>query len=267
MDRKLEEIFNECLEKIFQGGTIRDCLKEYPEYARDLKPLLEVAVPVRKVSNLTPDNNFKTSLKTRLLATAQCDKVTPVRITVVWRSAWFTALAVILLLVILTSGTVVAAGSTMPDGFLYPVKLASERVRLTFQSSTSAKLEYAAELANVRVTELIYEIGSNNVDSTRLDAAINRLNSVLIQIEKLANVNGDQTNVGQSTTLADVKDKEKSNLIKALALYAVTNSQILQDKMQVAPDTVKPAIENAINQTVDSFDKAIKAIEDQQTKS
>ena len=266
MNHNLDDVFNECLEQMLKGEALESCLERYPDYAHDLKPLLLIASSTREVSQAQLNHNLKDTFKNRLLSSLQADKVQPVPISIVWRSAWFTALAIVVVVIVIMTGTVVAASSSMPNGILYPVKLASEQVRFAFLTTTSAKLAYTAELANERVSELIYELGSSDGDAIRVEAAVTRLDSVLTQIRNLAHVNDEQWESDQETTLADIHDKEKLNLIKALALYAVTNSQILQEQVQAAPDTVRPAIENAINQTVSSFDRAIKAIEEGQTK-
>jgi hypothetical protein len=261
MKRNIQEIFNECLERKFNGEPVDALFAQYPEFAIELKSLLVTTLAVRNCDDLAIDKSFKTSLKNEVLTGIRDAKEKPINVTPVFRTAWFVTVTAVMLIMVLLSGTVVAASSSMPDGILYPVKLASEQVRLSFKTNNVSKLEYSAELANIRVSELIYVLNSSDVDFKKLDAASKRLEHVLNQIKTLANTSS-LASVDQITALADVRDKERSDVIKALALYAVTNSQILEDKMQVAPDTIKPAIENAIDQTIDSFDQAIKSIEE-----
>jgi len=261
MEHAVDDILNECIESILSGEKPENSLKKYPGQAKMLKPLLQTAAATRKAAMVAPDATYKNLLKKRLIALAVEMKTRPIKVATVWRSAWFTGLAVFLVLVVILTGTVTAAQTTMPGGFLYGVKLSSEKVWLAVHTSTISKLDYSAQLANSRVSELIYELGKDNVDSKDLDMAAKRLDNALAQIEKLANQDDGQLNVQQAVNVAEIKDKEKSRLIQALALYAVNNSQVLQNEMQTAPNEVKPQIENAINQTIDSFDKAIQSIE------
>jgi hypothetical protein len=202
-------------------------------------------------------------LRTGLISTGNKCKVRPHN-SLVWRSSWAMATMVVFIVVVFLSGTVVAAKGAMPDNFLYPVKQASEKVVYAFKSSTVSKLQYSAELANNRVSELIYVLSRNDVNSEQLDAAALRLESVLSQIESLAQeAENTGTAIGQATTnTATIKNEERARLIKALALYAVNNSAELQEGIQTAPDQVRPAVEKAAAALVDSYDKAIKAIED-----
>ena len=40
MADRLEQTFEECLELLSQGVSLEECLARYPEYARELEPLL-----------------------------------------------------------------------------------------------------------------------------------------------------------------------------------------------------------------------------------
>ena len=44
MAKKLENIFNECLERILQGESLESCLASYPKEAAQLEPLLRTAL-------------------------------------------------------------------------------------------------------------------------------------------------------------------------------------------------------------------------------
>ena len=60
MSKKLEEIFDECLERLQQGDSIENCLMQYPEVAAELEILLRTAVNVNWRSSLVrPRPEFK----------------------------------------------------------------------------------------------------------------------------------------------------------------------------------------------------------------
>lgn len=46
----LTDILNDCAARLSNGQTIDDCLRMYPQYAADLRPMLEVMLLVRRVS-------------------------------------------------------------------------------------------------------------------------------------------------------------------------------------------------------------------------
>jgi hypothetical protein len=78
------------------------------------------------------------------------------------------------------SGTVVAAGNSMPDHFLYPVKIATERVQLTFATSDLSKARLYATLADRRVTEITNMAAKDKPD--KIADTAQRLDELLVGI-------------------------------------------------------------------------------------
>ncbi|MFC1901269.1 hypothetical protein ACFLYN_06740, partial [Chloroflexota bacterium] len=130
-DNNIENIFDECLERILLNGeTIEQCLESFPEYAEELKPLLETALTANVVSSIQPGSEFRDRARHQL-QTAFRDmeqkKSTPF-FNWNWQPRWATAAITIALVLLLSGGgTVAAAAGTMPDNTLYPVKLATEQ--------------------------------------------------------------------------------------------------------------------------------------------
>lgn len=48
--KRIEEIFEECLERVFDGESIEESVSRYPEQAKELRELLETAVATRESS-------------------------------------------------------------------------------------------------------------------------------------------------------------------------------------------------------------------------
>lgn len=56
----IESILDQCLEDIrARRATIAGCLAKYPEFADELKPLLEMAVAIEEIPEVKPSSNFK----------------------------------------------------------------------------------------------------------------------------------------------------------------------------------------------------------------
>ena len=66
-NRELDNIFNSCLERLAGGTSITDCLKDYPEQAGELEPLLQTAALARRtLTDIKPDSRFKTAARFRM---------------------------------------------------------------------------------------------------------------------------------------------------------------------------------------------------------
>ncbi len=73
-----------------------------------------------------------------------------------WQPRWVTALAIVLALLLAGGGTVAAAGNSMPDSPLYPMKLVSEQVQLKLTASSIGKARLYYNLADRIVAEIVY---------------------------------------------------------------------------------------------------------------
>ncbi len=66
----IEDILDECLKEIqARRATVDDCLRKYPEYAEELRPLLEIALAVQDVPEIKPSEAFKRATRARLFDT------------------------------------------------------------------------------------------------------------------------------------------------------------------------------------------------------
>lgn len=157
-DKELANIFDECLERILTGGeTIAQCLASYPEYAAELEPLLQTALNAKEMLDIAPSPEFRERARYQILTELRdIEERKQRRFSLFgWQPRWATAAIAVLVLLIASSGTVAAAGNSMPDQPLYPVKLATENVRLALTPSQLGKAEYYAELVDRRVGEII----------------------------------------------------------------------------------------------------------------
>ncbi len=158
MAKKLEKIFNECLERMLQGESIESCLRSYPKEAVELEPLLRTALGFSwRASSLQPSPEFKARVRLRLegarLYTKQQRQPEKPGFFA-WRRGWAFALTAVLVILFTSAGTVAASSDALPDEPLYPVKLATEQTRLTFTFSDAGKAELHAQLAENRALEI-----------------------------------------------------------------------------------------------------------------
>jgi hypothetical protein len=184
-DKEFDNILDECLERIVLGGeTLEQCLERYPEQADELKPLLETVLVVKEASAVEPRPDFKARARYQFRS-ALGEKAAPKRRPFFgWLPRWATALTIILVVLLAGGGTVVAASNSMPDSILYPVKLATEEVRLAFTPSQLGKARLCSGFADERVAEIVYmaEMG----DAERVEATTERLDDRLETLAELA---------------------------------------------------------------------------------
>ena len=174
MSRDFENILDECLMMLDRGESVEACLERFPEFANELKPILEMARPLRSVE--MPQSSSAAAVRSRNLMLAAVDRkfskqavsVSPlVRYTerlIKWITGkenidmkLVTRLAFTFLFVILlvgAAGTAIASAKTIPGDALYPVKTMIDRVRYTLTLDPLAR-ETLQERIQERRTEEI----------------------------------------------------------------------------------------------------------------
>ena len=266
--KEFNNILDECLERLLvRGESLEQCLASYPDQAVELKPLLETALLVKTASAIQPRPDFRARARYQFLTALQ--SVTPKRgfFPLTW-PRWATVVAVVLVLVLAASGTVMAAGNSMPDEPLYQVKLATEQVRLTLTPSKVGKAQWYAELADRRVAEIVSTVNRDKPE--QLDQTTQRLDTCLAMIANLAGTQEVEEGTalmpppeeGQKDKRTYAQASSRAKLRTALAHHAVNHPAALQAVLETAPASAKPALRRAIAVSLAGYKKALKAVED-----
>ncbi len=158
MARELNDIFNECYERIRIGESLNSCLARYPEHAAELRMLLKTAFDIgRRASYIQPRPEFKHWTQVKLQrpqhhVRQQKQVARPSLLS--WQRSWAVAVAVILVILLAGVGTAAASSDAQPDQALYPVKLATEQVRVALAFSEEQKAQVLTQLAETRAVEV-----------------------------------------------------------------------------------------------------------------
>ena len=185
--KEFDHILDKCLERVLtKSETIEQCLASYPEYASELEPLLKTALLVRNASAIKPRPEFRERARYQLRSALQEMEQKRERrfFFFGWQPQWATAVIAVLVLLLAGGGTVAAAGNSMPDEPLYPVKMATERVRLTLTPSALGKAELYIKLVDKRVEEIIKMADKGKPE--QVEQAAQRLNTYLVMAANLA---------------------------------------------------------------------------------
>jgi len=140
-------------------------------------------------------------------------------------------IAVLLVVVVgmaaLGGGVVWAAGDSLPGDLLYPVKLATEDVRLALTSAPADQVDLALRFVEERAEEVrtLVEAGRQVPDETiaRMERHIER---ALIQV-------------------AWVSDEEMTGLLTRVAERTRAQAQVLEQVRATAPQQAQPGLEHA----------------------
>ncbi len=164
----IEEALDICLAHMHAGKSAEMCLRDFPEYARDLAPLLATVTHVQ--SWTPPKLPMRVRIATRRRARAALRRTYHSRATWGW-SGWVLRMGTAVLLAIaLFEGGVAFAGGSLPGSPLYGLKRVGESARLAFVRNNADRARLNLNLAQVRVDEMIAVARANQkIDSQILD--------------------------------------------------------------------------------------------------
>ncbi len=273
-NREFDDILNECLERLLvEGESPEECLASYPEQADELQPLLQMAVVTKKALAIEPRPEFRA--RARYQFVTALGEVAPGkgRRFFAWRLRWTTVVTTVLVLLLAGGGVVVAAGYSMPDSPLYQVKLATEQVQLRLTPSALSRTKLYARLADKRVAEIVYM--AQKGDARLVELVTRQLDNHLVMIASLAVAQRGEASVldgalplSAPALEADIKSGEgfalqngdMGELVTLLEHYAATHQAKLSAVLATAPETVKPALLQAISVAVAGYEKALNAV-------
>ena len=256
MSKKLEKIFDDCLERMLQGESIESCLRDYPEEAAELKPLLRTTLDIEgRALPVRPHPKFEKQTRVRLEGAqvyARQQKQPKRAWTFAWQRGW--AYALIAVLAVIGAGAATAAASTnaLPDSSLYPVKLATEQVRLAFTFSEVGKANLHTRFAERRVEEITAMANQGNTEqviilTTKLTSHLEEANYAIKQVEESEAAPPIELPSASSTQTAELRESAKESTAESIA--------VLENTLENTPEQTKPALQQAIDISKDNYEK------------
>ena len=303
MGKEFDNILDKCLEQLLvEGETLEQCLQSYPEQAVELKPLLEMASGIKKATDIQADAGFRASARYQFIsALDEMASKKKSRPAFGWFPRWATVLTMVLGVLLVGSGTVAAAGYSMPDSPLYPVKLTTEQVQINLTPSTIGKAELLVKLADKRVAEIIYlakkgDAGQIEVIAQGLDSRLVTLAGLVSKLKAkdmtealapvLAPVPAEQAEAPKLLAPAPAapeqaadeapappgqargkgkathgKPDRQTELETAVMNNAASNAAVLRAVLENAPESAKPALLRAIAVSETGYKKALESLD------
>ena len=283
-NKRFDDILNECLDRLLvEGQTVEQCLASYPEEADKLKPLLQVAVATREASTIQPRSDFRARARYQFNSALRDMEAKRGRSFFGWLPQWATVVTTVFVcLLVAGGGTVFAAGNSMPDEPLYPMKLATEQVQLTLTPSEIGKAELYAKLADRRVAEIEHMVGKNKPE--QVERTAQRLNTCLMMVASLISVQGAEEEVmlapaPRAPALETVPEESApearargegggskriaklAQLRNKMSRSATDHPAALRAMLRKAPESAKPALRKAIAISEAGYEKALGALD------
>jgi hypothetical protein len=278
MSRKIriEDILDNCLERLFKGESIEDCLRDYPWQASELEPLLKTSLALfQKSAAIQPNPEFKAKVGSQLqgMLRAKREKAEEKAMGPIWRRRWAVAMSTVLVVLLAGVGTVAASADALPDESLYAVKLATEQARIALASSDIDRAELHIQFAERRATEIaeIARQGQVSEIPALTEQVANHLDKVY-EVEEAqefeergpkmlapapAPVPGPAGRAWDDTERGEPEENLKTMLGESRA----RSLSVLQAALTKTPEGAKSSLEQAIRDVEQDYDEALSNLE------
>jgi uncharacterized membrane protein YgcG len=240
-----ERSLERCLEELTRTDDVEASLRRHPQHADRLRPLLEMARATRRYYDAVPEAPGGLAAgRERLLAVAAQQRARGASATSATRSTTtrksrkvrlvFAArlitvlLAAVVGLTALGGGAIWAADGSLPGDWLYPVKLATEDIRLALIPAPGGQVDLALELVGERAEEMqALVVAGQQVP----DEAVTRMER---HIEHAL------------ARTAWASDEEMADLLTRIAERTRAQAQILERVRATAPQQAQAGLERAV---------------------
>jgi hypothetical protein len=223
------DVLEQCLVEIEQGADVDTVLFRYPEYADELRPILEASVKAKEMSAPEPSADVVRRNRARVLQHAAEMREGMVKPA---PRFWFASLrrlavtvTVILMMLVSSTGLVRAASNTIPGDNLYPVKRTWEDIILLFTFNPQEREQLEFEHENERLeelTELFTEGRSVPVDFagyvSRRSATEWRVSGITVVFSAQTEMPNQPVTVGDAVRIIGHTQSEKTVLAERIEL-------------------------------------------------
>lgn len=158
MKKKIEEILDILIGEIKEGKSVDSCLKEYPEYADELRPLLLLAARIEESPKPEVDLVAFKRAMTKVNSLEEQGKVKNSLFALrahIFRPVVLRTASIVLVFTFILSMTFSFSANSLPGDFLYPVRCFGEKAQLVMTFGDEGKAELHLKLADRKTEDFI----------------------------------------------------------------------------------------------------------------
>ncbi len=252
----LAKILDECVYLLQTGQeSVEGCLSRYSEYKEELEPLLRTVSLINTVPSPRPSPGFREELREKLLsAPPMAGEVKRPQVFIglpqrrgarlAFGEGWLMRMvAVLAIFFLLGGGTVAASAASLPDSFLYPVKIAAERAELALTFGEREKAELYLRLAERRLEEAQRMVAEEKVGATK--KALSLMNEHLEGAQGRARASAAQ---------------DREALYQKMLTLTERQQMVLTGVLEKVPEPAKDAISHALEVSRCGHQEAMEAL-------
>jgi len=156
---EFETILDYCIDEMRTGKSMEECLSQFPEYAEELRPMLDVAGRLEALDAPEPSadtiNNALFEIGQRTQQETQASEPSSFFLPEFLRQPWIIrTVSAVLVVIVLFFGLSTASADSVPGDILYPVKQLTESIRIALTFNAEDEAELRLTFSEKRLKEL-----------------------------------------------------------------------------------------------------------------
>ncbi len=265
MSDRRHELFDQYVDRLISGEESTACAVHDLDLSEVLGPLLETStLVVQQLGAVEPSPEFRQASRTwirSLFFSRLARKETrPGFLFMWWQRRWVTAMATALVVCLAGMGLLAASVDSLPNGFFYPMKTATEQARVMLAVSDLDRAQLQLEFAECRLDEMTAMASRGDSDTVVLLAGeVTQLVAQMCTYALFESLDMDneisEVLAAHSAAGSEMSLEEVLNTDRAGAL------QLLQCAMDSAPPELQPAIERLMTALSRDFDASMSLLE------
>ncbi|MBE9505805.1 MAG: hypothetical protein IMY84_03240 [Chloroflexi bacterium] len=261
----LHELFDQYVDQLISGEKSAVCVLHDLDLSEVLGPLLETStLVVQQLGAVEPSPEFRqasrTWVRSLFFSRLARKESRPGFLFMWWQRRWTTAMATALVVCLAGMGLVAASVDSLPNGFFYPMKTATEQVRLMLVVSDVDRAQLQLEFVESRLDEMTTMASRGDSDTVVLLAGeVTHLIAQMCTGALFESLDID-SEIAEVLAARSAADPEMS-LEEALSMDRAGALQLLQCAMATAPPELRPTIERLMGALSRDFDASISLIE------
>ncbi len=262
MPETIDNILQDCLDLMRRRTPANGCLALYPEFAEELAPLLAASVGAENLLVQPLGASSRSRIKATVLGEWNRRRAPKRRWwnlpafapTPAFAPRWAAVAATLAVALMLGgSGTVLAAGYSIPGDALYPVKQVREEVRLWWTWSPEAKVDIYTRLVNKMADEIRALAAAGRAASSGIAAG--RLEDHVAHVSLLA------AEAAGSNFEGSGPSREVIARLQSSATAQQSAASIIQQMLDGAPPQARESLVRALDAIEDARDRVRAAQE------
>ncbi len=265
MTHGMHELFDQYVDRLISGEETAVCVVHDLDLSEVLGPLLETStLVVQQLGAVEPSPEFRqasrTWVRSLFFSRLARKESRPGFLFMWWQRRWVTAMATVLVVCLAGMGLLAASVDSLPNGFFYPMKTATEQARVMLAVSDLDRAQLQLQFAECRLDEMTTMASRGDSDTVVLLAGeVTQLVAQMCTGALFESLDIDSEIAGVLAAHS-AADSEMS-LEEALSTDRAGALQLLQCALDSAPPELRPTIERLMAALSRDFDASISLLE------